>query len=88
MINECRIAGPGSRNSVRDAPIPFPPLLISVLQPSSYLSQVATCSLIENRPGSYQDGSKRPGSYLVDFHDLVATRPRPGSYLVQIGASL
>ena len=58
-----------------------------VLQPSSYLRQVATCTLINIRPGSYQDGSKRPGSYLVDLYDLVATRARPGSYLVQIGAN-
>ena len=58
-----------------------------VLQPSSYLSQVATWILINIRPGSYQDGSKRSGSYLVDLYDMVATRLRPGSYLVQFGAN-
>jgi hypothetical protein len=51
-----------------------------VLQPSSYLSQVATWILINIRPGSYyQDGSKRSGSYLVDLYDMVATRLRPGT---------
>jgi hypothetical protein len=60
---------------------------VHVLQPSSYLSQVATWILINIRPGSYQDGSKRSGSYLVDLYDMVATRLRPGSYLVQIGAN-
>ena len=58
-----------------------------VLQPSSYLSQVATWILINIRPGSYQVGSKRSGSYLVDLYDMVAIRLRPGSYLVQIGAN-
>jgi hypothetical protein len=44
-----------------------------VLQPSSYLSQVATWILINIRPGSYQDGSKRSGSYhrTASARDIV-----------------